>query len=96
MHACRFASRNTLVALILLGSLILAACDSSGSGPAPTTAQTATTTSSPTAAGLPVGATLLLDRSSFAQTGITLSAGQALHIVDPGTTGGRPCALSRH
>ncbi len=78
-----------MVLLIALSSVVLGAC--SGGGPAPSATQSQTTTAaaaSPTTAGLPVGATVELGTSAFAQTTVTLSAGKSLRFVDPSATGG--------
>ena len=79
------------VLFIMLSAVVLGACSTGGPAPAATQAQTTTTTeaaASPTEAGLPVGASVELGPSAFAQTTVTLSAGQALRVVDPSATGG--------
>jgi plastocyanin len=82
---------GVLVALlVLLLPVVVGACSGGGSGPATITGQSTSTSAaeSPTADVLPAGATVMLGSSAFAQTTVTLSAGQSLRFVDPSTTGG--------
>jgi plastocyanin len=94
MRARPFSAPRSLIPfvfLIMLSSIALSACSNSGPSPAATQAQTTTATqaaASPTAAGLPVGATVELGSIAFVQTTVTLSAGKSLQFVDPSATGG--------
>jgi plastocyanin len=66
------------LALVLMGGLVLAACSASDGG----------STSATSTSGLPVGGTVTLGSGSFAQTRLTISAGQAVRLLDPTQTGG--------
>lgn len=84
---CRVRRIPPLLLLVLL-AIVVGGCASTGPNPTPTAAETTTTPGTPTTTGLPVAATVILGKSSFAQTDVTISAGQVLRLVDPGTTGG--------
>ncbi len=66
---------------LLAGAFILSACHGGASTP-PSASR-----SSPTP-GLPIGGTVTLGSGSFLQTSVTISAGQAVRLVDPVDTGG--------
>jgi len=70
-------ARTVTIATSLACLLLLAGC----SGGADASTPTATPSG-------PVGGTVTLGASSFQQTAISLSAGQALRLVDPAGTGG--------
>ncbi len=80
-----------LVLATMLSVLVVEAYSAGAPGPTLTGTQTPTASAaaeSPTVAGLPVGATMALGRGAFAQTAVTLSAGQSLRLVAPSSTGG--------
>src|SRR6185312_11794552 len=81
--------RQFILAVLLASVLTLAACSGSGGEISGSTSASPSgssgSRSSPTAGS---GVTIMLGQTAFVQSSVTLSAGQALHIVDPSESGG--------
>jgi hypothetical protein len=69
--------RSWALILIAAGAMLFAGCSGSTENPSPTSTATA-----------PLGNTMTLGQRSFLETSVSLSAGQALRLVDPAATGG--------
>lgn len=69
--------RSWALIFILTGALLIAGCNGS----------TENTPSTPIATA-PLGSTVTLGQSSFLKTSVSFSAGKALRLVDPTTSGG--------